>query len=373
MLATTTALADTLPSSVPKLYPTGSNWTVFLFRFQDAVDTKGFWGHFDGSSLKPELSAEATEAQLAAKTQWEKDERSSKSLLTQKLPDLMMVLIHSKMTVKERWEVVVQEYMLKSEYAKMGLRAKLLGMRCTDKGGVREFLEGLRLKKKELSQAGIDIDEKDYFSVTISPLLPAMSNFASSQLVAACFSGTKTVTSSNLISLLIEEADRQKVQYVSCKGSGKGREEDSEALAVGESLKGKKGKREGKKDVECWGCGKKGHFHNKCPDKEDKKPKQGVTNAAASDEEEGAWAVEEVVEVDWFCMDDDEVVDEVGSEGELQAEVELTELGDTSGIALVALNSRKPDGSVVELYNSGCMNHISPYCDCFVNFKDIIP
>ena len=317
MSATTTALADTLPSSVPKLDSTGSNWTVFLFRFQDAVDAKGFWGHFDGSSPKPELSDDATEAQLAAKTQWEKDERSSKSLLTQKLPDSTMVLIHSKTTVKERWEAVVQEYTLKSEYAKTGLRAKFLGMRCTDKGGVREFLEGLRLKKEELSQAGVDIDEKDYFSVIISSLPAAMSNFASSQLAAARFSGMKTITSNDLISILLEEADRQKAQFAQRKGSGKGKEED-EALAVGESSKGKKGKGKGKKDVECWGCGKKGHFRNRCPEpKEDKKPKQGAANAAVSDDEEGAWAAEEVAEADWFCVDDEEVADEVGSEGEL--------------------------------------------------------
>src|ERR1700679_9751 len=148
MSVSTTALADTLPSSIPKLDPAGTNWTVFLFRFQDAVDAKGFWGHFDGSSVSPALSNPPTDAELAAKTQWEKDERSSKSLLTQKLPDSTLVLIHSQTSVKGRWDAVVKEYTLKSEYAKTGLRAKFLGMRCTDKGGVREFLEGLRLKKE---------------------------------------------------------------------------------------------------------------------------------------------------------------------------------------------------------------------------------
>src|ERR1700678_591635 len=185
MCATTTALADTLPSSIPKLDPSGTNWTVFLFRFQDAIVAKGFWGHFDGSSPRPTMSIPPKEEELAAKTQWEKDERSSKSLLTQKLPDSTMVLIHSKSTVKERWEEVVKEHTLKSEYAKIGLRAKFLGMKCSDRGGVREFLEGLRLKKEELCQARVDINEKDYFSVIISSLPAAMSNFASSQLAAA--------------------------------------------------------------------------------------------------------------------------------------------------------------------------------------------
>ena len=84
MSVSTTALADTLPSSIPKLDPTSSNWTVFLFRFQDAVDAKGFWGHFDGTSVIPTLSTPPVAAEVAEKTQWEKDERSSKSLLTQK-------------------------------------------------------------------------------------------------------------------------------------------------------------------------------------------------------------------------------------------------------------------------------------------------
>ena len=182
MSASTTALADTLPSSVPKLDPTGSNWTVFLFRFQDAIDAKGFWGHFNGTSKMPELPTTGTPSnkELAEKTQWEKDKRSSKSLLTQKLPDSTMVLIHSKKLVKERWDEVVKEYTLKSEYAKTGLRAKFLGMKYTDKGGVREFLEGLRLKKEELCQAGVEIEENDYFSVIISSLRAAMANFASS-------------------------------------------------------------------------------------------------------------------------------------------------------------------------------------------------
>ena len=92
-----------------------------------------------------------------------------KSLLTQKLPDSTMVLIHSKKLVKERWDEVVKEYMLKSEYAKTGLRAKFLGMKCTDKGGVREFLEGLQLKKEELCQARVEIEENDYFQSLYHP------------------------------------------------------------------------------------------------------------------------------------------------------------------------------------------------------------
>lgn len=142
---------------------------------------------------------------------------------------------------------------------------------------------------------------------------------------------------------------------------------------MGELSKGKKrkGGNLGKKDVECWGCGKKGHFCNKCPDhatKDNKKGKslsQNAVNAVASDEE-GAWAAEEVAEDDWFCVDDEEDL----IEGESCEEV--VELGDTSEIVLVAEDSTKPR-EVVELYDSGCTNHISPYCDHFENFQNIVP
>jgi len=50
---TATSLADTISLSVPKLDTSGLNWAVFSLRFQDAVEAKGYWGHFDGTSERP--------------------------------------------------------------------------------------------------------------------------------------------------------------------------------------------------------------------------------------------------------------------------------------------------------------------------------
>ncbi|KAF8197360.1 hypothetical protein BJ912DRAFT_1078178 [Pholiota molesta] len=50
MASNPTSLSDTLPSSIPKLDATGMNWAIFSMCFQDAVEVKGFWDHFDGSS-----------------------------------------------------------------------------------------------------------------------------------------------------------------------------------------------------------------------------------------------------------------------------------------------------------------------------------
>jgi len=58
---------------------------IFSVRFQDAVDAKGFWGHFDGSEPHPVAvnPGEPTDDETTKLNQWKKNERSAKSLLIQ--------------------------------------------------------------------------------------------------------------------------------------------------------------------------------------------------------------------------------------------------------------------------------------------------
>jgi len=303
----------------------------------------------------------------------------------------------------------VLEYTEKGDYAKTELRAKFLKMRCLDKANIRDFLQGLRVKKEELVKVGVTIDDTDYLSTLISSLPHALSNFASAQLAAArTFSTSKTIDPDILISLLMEEADRQKAQRARRQGTGKGKDEEKDdALAVTPgSSKGKNGKGGGggKKNVTCWNCGEKGHFKNKCPKpakskdlKEDEPAKSSAANAAESDSKgEGAWAIwdsdndssdsalfpdsdSDVVasitavnvpgeDMDWFS--------EVAEDGcEADDEDWFTEESDDSKDIFMATDEAKPslDGARTELYNSGCTQHISPCRDQFEKFQEIPP
>src|ERR1700678_372785 len=114
MSVTTTLLSDSLPSSIPKLDASGLNWAIFAVRFQDAIEAKGFWSHFDGTgtclSTVP-VSETGTDgivtisplsdAEIAAVDKWDKDKRSAKSLLTQKISDSTLMRVHNKWTIKE--------------------------------------------------------------------------------------------------------------------------------------------------------------------------------------------------------------------------------------------------------------------------------
>ena len=183
------------------------------------------------------------------------------------------------------------------------------------------------------------------------------------------------------------------------------------------SDKGKKPRR----DVECWNCNEKGHFRHQCkkPKKTDSKKGEskkdesketksdGRANAAESDSEsEGAWALDgddndsvvsddslpdmyqvsdsddddddeactgfedwETEETDWFSDVPDDDEKDVVAERDTDA---VKDLEDASGETLVTTDSSKPTHRV-DLYDSGCTNHISPFREQFENYVDIPP
>jgi len=342
---TTSSLSDTLPSTVPKLDAEGDNWAIFLVRFMDAVEAKGFWGHFDGSSSPPVTTTTSSDAEKTALTQWEKDERSAKTLLTQRLPDSTVMEIHSKKTVKERWEAVVKEYTVKGVYAQTEMRAKFLTSRCSEKGNAKDFLRGLRLKKEELAQVGVKISDEDYLSTIISSLPDALSNFASMQMSWTLQQTQQSMDASTLMTMLLQEAERQDLRSQRRKqATGKAKEDEkSEALAV--STEKPRGKRDMSK-ISCWNCGELGHFSSKCDKPRKSKdsessvkpdPKKEETSAAAVDsssDDEGAWAADEIEDdgADWF----QEVVD---------SENEADSVGDVADWFEEVVGTLKPDGS----------------------------
>jgi gag-polypeptide of LTR copia-type len=132
-------------NTVPKLESTSTNWAIFKICFCDAVEAKGFWGHFNGTSVRPvaifvTAPNGTTSIDNTPIDQWDKDERSAKSLLNQKIPDSTLMHIHSKTTVEKRWRAIEKEYTEKGAYAQTELRQKFLESKCQDKANVREFL-----------------------------------------------------------------------------------------------------------------------------------------------------------------------------------------------------------------------------------------
>ena len=138
MSTVTTTTADTLPSSVPKLDASSMNWAIFSLCFQDAIEAKGYWGHFNGTEPCPVAAAatSSTAEEVAAIAQWDKDEWSAKTLLIQKIPNLALMHIHNKKIIKEWWDAIIIEYMEKGAFAQTDLPTHFLESKCPDKGNV---------------------------------------------------------------------------------------------------------------------------------------------------------------------------------------------------------------------------------------------
>ena len=56
-----------IESNVPKLEVSGKNWAIYRIRSTHAMQSKGVWGHLDGSTVQPTTAA-ATPVVAAGQT-----------------------------------------------------------------------------------------------------------------------------------------------------------------------------------------------------------------------------------------------------------------------------------------------------------------
>jgi Zinc knuckle len=185
-------------------------------------------------------------------------------------------------------------------------------------------------------------------------------------------------------------------------------------MAVNPGSSKEKGSKGGarKPQGKCWNCGEKGHFKDKCPKpskskdntkgkNKDKDKASSSANAAvkhnSDSESEGAWVA--VGSDDEMALSDDgsmpnlEAISDSSSEcsNNLSSNEDwLSKAGDNSSelddvewrsddlpeeVLVTTTPARPGQYSYVwaELYNSGCTQHISPFCEDFTNFSEIPP
>jgi Zinc knuckle len=229
------------------------------------------------------------------------------------------------------------------------------------------------------------------------------------------YSPLKTLNPDVLISLIGKEFNCQKMQHSYCYG-GKAKDDGSKdkAMAVNPGSSRGKGSKGGARKPwgECWNCGEKGHFKDKCPkppkSKDDTKGKDkekdkasGSANAAvkhnSDSESEGAWVAvgsdDEMALSDDGSMPDLEAVSDSSSECSDNPSSDkdwFSEAGDNGSEldnaewrsdklpeeVLVATTPARPGQYSymwAKLYNSRCTQHISPFHEDFTNFSEIFP
>ncbi|KAF7371239.1 Transcription factor [Mycena sanguinolenta] len=322
----------------------GSNFMIFQRRFSTFMRLKSLWGHFDGTTPRPDEDDNIPDEDL---DKWDKEEYESNNYLAQRLEDITFLKISNMATVAMMWEQLSNEFTALSSHIIASMQADFDNCNCSEKENVRTHLDQLRIKYMALVGVGVVMSDSQYSTRIINSLPRAYQRYlatiissvkaaliatniarttATAATTSASAAGARSaaaglsIISGNtvatqavtldpeyLMHLATEEWDR--IEAEKKKNSPKSRNDNTGvALSAlpqwnGASSSSRSGKPSGKGNRKgndqrpkgvCWNCGGKGHVRSKCPSpKQNGKPDaSGSANAAVDFDDDGAWSVE---------------------------------------------------------------------------------
>ena len=123
---------NSLPANIPYLNPSGTNWAAFSTRFRETMQVMGRWGYFDGTKAcpMPKKADAPMDTEHDAIESWAYEDVVACYLLSQHLPDMTTLHLFNFLTVKLRWDWLVEEHTAKSVYMQNDLEATFFDMTC---------------------------------------------------------------------------------------------------------------------------------------------------------------------------------------------------------------------------------------------------
>ncbi len=204
-----------LPSNIPCLEADGSNWAIFVLRFREAMQVARRWPYFEGTipCPSPKDPVKVPDDKRKALDDWKFEDLAARYLLSQRLPDSIVIWLYSLTTTKARWDHLVFEFTTQSIYAQNDLEEAFFNMCCAKGEDIQTFLTALRCKHEELAAVGVQITQREYQHTILKSLPNELAKFAAQLLVSAHHSGF-ILDTDILISSIIEESERLKNRRV---------------------------------------------------------------------------------------------------------------------------------------------------------------
>ncbi|GBE88951.1 Retrovirus-related Pol polyprotein from transposon TNT 1-94 [Sparassis crispa] len=297
------------------------------------------------SSMTPEEYLKTVEAAEQKLDEYVQKEYAARQQIYGTISDQLLLRVKKLGTAVDVWLAVQNEYESKSDMYSGALRTRLQNTKCEEGADVRAHLDTLAKMREELASMGAPISDADFSAhvfaslpETFSPLLQALST-------AARVAKT-TLSADDLLASILEEHDRRKAHL-----------KPESALSVKADMRSRsrsksRGRGAKSKDMECYNCGRKGHFSRDCWREGGGKEGQGPKDQSPKKDSSGSKNAKGKPAAN-------------AAVGDSATDHAFTATFDSTALAA------KPSEVKVEVYDSGATRHMSPYRDAFVTFKAI--
>jgi len=206
----------------------------------------GRWGHFNGSDLRPipKDPKHPTDTELQAAQHWDCEDEVAGYLMSQRLPDEIILDIEEFATTKEQWDAISTIFTVKTNFMQTDLHQSFMDMKCLKGGNVWKFLTELRQKCHHLIAISVPITDIEYKCTILhgipEPLMLYALQMLNSLTIASRYTG-KPVNILEFIDMVSEEAKCVKTQHTpkdQAQGKGKNRSQSNKALAADATSEG---------------------------------------------------------------------------------------------------------------------------------------
>jgi hypothetical protein len=336
--------------TIPRLASDGTNWITWKQQtLMTLLSNKGVQRHIEGTIRQPKpvptfpsghvLTDQELESLEALEEKWDvfnQREAMIKAQILTTIPESLAIEIQSLVTGKDIWDALCKKHESKALTVTVDLRRRLYALKCLDDDNVREHVHTLNAMYENLKGMGEWISDADFTTVILGSLPKSYRPLINT--ISLQSRATPTAVSPQIVmETILEEFDRVQIEETQSK------EAENAMMAKGGKGKGKKRKQQGQQsgkanpDVECWNCGKKGHYKSDCWGKTEQKggrrKKQGGEAHISHSQEDYAFTL--------------------GAPGE-------------TGAYISNVNQTM-------IFDSGASTHMSPNRSGFVDFKSIEP
>jgi len=189
--------------------------------------------------------------------EWKQGEAIAKQQITSTIPDSLFMKICSKGTAHKIWTELSNHFQNKSRMVSVDLRRRLQEQRCPERGDVAAHFTTLHTMQEDLPSMGQPITENDFYTIILGSLPSSYDPYILAVNATSSVLGT-TLSADDLMFTITEEYKHRNLK------SKTGKKEENAAFYSNDSGKGWKGGSSSKKNIECFNCGKKGHYKSDC-------------------------------------------------------------------------------------------------------------